>query len=170
MPRPRSRSGYRRSAPRARTGWVGLLTNPATVSFGASALVNLSTELLDALASPLFRQGLTLLRTFLNLRVNSSDATLSTEYTCGLIMGEGDAVSSTANMPSARDDVDAPWLWWERRVALPASDSQQNRLIDVKAKRRLTGNDNALVFIIQNDDPSEALEFSLGCRCLYRLP
>jgi len=112
---------------------------------------------------------LTLLRTYLNLRINSTDATLSTEHSNGLIMADGDSVG-IGDVPSPIGDVHAPWLWWERRVALPASDSQQNRLIDVRAKRRFKGNDNALLFVIENDDATQGLEFAIGARMLYRLP
>ena len=83
-------------------------------------------------------------------------------------MADGDAVA-LGEVPLPILDPDAPWLWWERRSALPASDSQQNRLIDVRAKRRLAGNDNALLLIVENDDATETLEFITACRCLYRL-
>ncbi len=170
MPRARSRTRSRPTGrSRARTAWIVDTTDPSTVVAGTISVVNLMTELLDALESPLWRQGLTLLRTFLDLRVNSTDASLSTEYAGGLIMADGDAVAATV-VPTPLIDGDAPWLWWERRVALPASDSQQNRKIDVRAKRRMSGNDNALLYVIHNDDPTQSLEFALGARMLIRLP
>jgi len=167
---PNRRSPTRRSrAPRSRTGWHGLVTDPTSLAAGATTFVNFTTLLLDVATSPLFKQGLTLLRTFLTMRANSTDATLSAESAHGLIMADGDQVA-TGIFPSLFTDLDAPWLHWERRVLLPASDSEQHLRRDIKAKRRFKGNDEALIFLISNDDAAQALEFSLGVRMLFKLP
>ena len=135
---------------------------------GSRGVINLLTSLLDVAASPLFRQGLTLLRCIGTLRANSTDANLSAETAMGFIMADGDAVS-TANTPNPSLDVDAPWLWWDRRVLLPPSDSGQHLRLDIKAQRRLAGNDTTLLFLIDNDDATQSLEFALGLRMLFKL-
>ncbi len=170
MPPRRRRSQSRsRGAPRRKTAWLGGITNPLTVGPGGQATSQLTTELPTVAEDITARQGLTVLRIFMTLRMNSTDANLSAEATFGLIMMDGDARSAGA-FPDPVSDVDAPWMYWERRVLLPPSDSQQHLMLDIKAKRRFRGNDDGVQVIIDNDDPAQSLEFALGVRMLLALP
>ena len=163
--RNRSRSRSRVRTPRLRTVWHGDFTLPTTVNAGNQAFVNLTTLLLDITESPLFKQGLTLLRTFLTLWLNSADATLSADSAHGLIMADGDAIASSALL-DPNGNIGAPWLYWDARSLLPASDSGQQQTLDIKSKRRFHGNDANLVWIINNTDGVQALEFALAWRLL----
>ena len=162
----RSRSS--RAAPRRKTGWMGAVTEPTTVGPGAQSFVNLTSELLDVTQTPLARQALTIMRIVGMLRVNSTDANLSAEAAFGFIMVDGDAGVAAA-LPDPLLDVDAPWLWWQRRVVLPPSDAGQQINVDSKSRRRFRGNDDSLNFIIDNDDATQSLEFALGLRVLIAL-
>jgi len=128
-----------------------------------------STHLPDVDENAIAKQGLTLLRSFITLRLNSVDALLSAESVFGFIMMDGDAVAAGA-FPDPRTDVDAPWLYWDRRVLLPPSDSGQHLRIDIRAKRRFAGNDMNFMFILDNDDAAQSLEFVLAFRLLLGLP
>jgi len=172
MPRVGSRPSRRssRGGPaRRKTAWMGGITQPSILTPGSQTITNLTSELLDVTNTPIARQGLTLLRMFATLRVNSTDASLSVEFSFGFIMSEGDAVIAGA-VPDPELDVDAPWTYWERRVALPPSDSQQHLMIDSKSKRIFRGNDSSLILILANDDAAQSLEFVLGFRLLLGLP
>ena len=163
--RRRSRSSR---APRRPTGWMGAATEPTTVAPGGQSFVNLTGQLLDVEDTPLAKQSLTILRIIGMLRVNSTDANLSAEAAFGFIMVDGDA-GAAAVLPDPLLDIDAPWLWWQRRVVLPPSDAGQQIPIDSRAKRRFRGNDDGLNFIIDNDDATQSLEFALGLRVLIVL-
>ena len=151
--------------PKPRTVWHGDFTVPAGLATGTTAFVNLTTLLLDATESPLFKAGLTLLRTYLTLRANSQDASFSADSAYGLIMADGDAIASGA-LPDPEQDIGAPWLYWDARSLLPAADHTVQQKLDVKAKRRFHGNDANLMFIIRNTDVAQALEFTLAWRLL----
>ncbi len=101
--------------------------------------------------------------------MNSTDANLSCEASFGFIMMDEDARSSGA-FPDPLNDPEAPWMYWGRRVLLPASDSQQHLELDIKAKRKMYGNDDGMQFIIDNDDPAQSLEWAIGFRLLIALP
>ena len=109
------------------------------------------------------------MRTYVTLRVNSLDANLSAECAFGFIMMDGDQLAA-GGFPDPIADIDASWLYWDRRVVLPASDSGQNLHIDMKSRRKFRGNDDNLVFIIENDDAVQSLEWALGARILLALP
>ncbi len=147
---------------------MGGVTEPSVVAPAGQSVVNLTSELLDATNTPLARQNLTLLRSFITLRLNSTDATFSAECAFGFVMADGDQVIS-GGFPDPVLDVDAPWLFWERRVLLPPSDSEQHLRIDIRARRKFAGNDAALMLIIDNDDASQSLEFAMGFRLLFGL-
>ncbi len=102
------------------------------------------------------------------MRVNSNDAILSCETSFGFIMVDGDAVAALA-FPDPLGDPQAPWLYWDTRVVLPASDSQQHLMLDIKAQRKFTGNDDSFIFVIDNSDAVQSLDFPLGIRCLFAL-
>ncbi len=123
----------------------------------------------DIVENPIGRQGLTIMRTFVSLRISSIDAEFSAECAFGLIMVDGDAFASSA-LPDPVLDVTAPWMYWDRRVVLPASDSGQHLALDVKAKRVFKGNDDTPAFIIDNDDAVQSLEFSFSFRMLLLKP
>ncbi len=116
----------------------------------------------------LAKQGLTLLRLFATVRINSQDAALSAEGSFGFIMVDGDAFAVQA-VPDPMEDPDAAWLYWEARSYLPASDAMQHRELDIKARRTFRGNDTTLAMILQNDDPAQSLEFFLSFRYLLGL-
>ena len=160
-----TRRRSRARTPRRPTAWHGDLSDPATVAPGGQTAVNLTQTLLDVDESPLFKQTLTLLRAFITLRINSTDANLSAEGSFGFIMEDGDQTSA-AGHPDPDLDVDAPWLYWDRRVFLPPSDSGQHLKIDIRARRKFAGNDVNLFFIMDNDDSTQSLEFALGWRLL----
>jgi len=103
------------------------------------------------------------------LRINSTDATFSAEGAFGLIMVDGDAFAA-GGLPDPLLDPDAPWMYWDRRVFLPPSDSQQHLRIDIRARRVWRGNDAELLLIIDNDDATQSLEFAFGFRILLALP
>ena len=131
--------------------------------------MNLTSALPDVDENPVGRQGITIVRMFATLRANSTDATLSAEGAFGFIMVDGDA-GAALTFPDPRFDVEAPWLYWDRRTFLPASDSGQQLVIDSKAQRRFRGNDDSLRLIFDNDDPAQTIEFVLGWRLLLKLP
>ncbi len=88
------RRGYRntsRRAPRRKTAWVGGLVDPATLGAGGQGITNLFLSLPDKVENPFGRTGLTVMRTYMTLRVNSTDATFSAEGVFGLVMVDGDA-------------------------------------------------------------------------------
>jgi len=101
--------------------------------------------------------------------MNSTDATFSAEASFGFIMADSDAFLGNA-VPDPLGDIDAPWMHWDRRVLLPASDSGQHIHLDIRARRRFHGNDTALLLIVQNDDAVQSFEFALGIRVLVALP
>ncbi len=168
MPRPRARR-YTARATRRRTAWFGAIFDPATIGATGQALLQLSAALPDVVANPIGRQGLTLIRTVGTLRANSTDAVLSAEGAFGFIMMDGDAFAA-GSAPDPIDDPDAPWLHWDRRAFLPASDAHQHIHLDIKAKRRWRGNDMEFAFVFDNDDAAQSIEFTLGIRMLLALP
>jgi len=147
---------------------MGGLTDPTNVIAGAQAQVIMTADLLDSTDTPLSRWNLTFLRGFITLRVNSNDALLSAETAFGFISVDGDAAAGGVT-PDPALDVDAPWMYWDSRVVLPASDSQQHLMIDIKTKRKMTGNDRQIMFIIDNVDAVQSLDFSLAFRLLFAL-
>jgi len=136
---------------------------------GAQTGIQLSAALPDVATNPLARQGLTIMRILGTLRINSTDANLSAEGSFGFIMMDGDAFSG-GTLPDPLLDPDAPWMYWDRRVFLPPSDSQQHLRIDIRARRAWRGNDMELVLILENDDSTQTLEFAFGFRILVALP
>ena len=165
--RRRSRSFSR--APRRRTAWTGRTIDPAIVAAGGQNVNDILTGLPDATENPIGRYGLTIMRIVGSLRINSTDVALSTECGFGFIMVDGDASAASA-FPEPTVDEEAPWLHWDRRVVLPPSDSQQHLKLDIRARRRMGGNDISLFFIINNDDATQSLEYALGVRVLLALP
>jgi len=147
--------------------WFNAITDPATVAAGASAVVDLAVGYRDV-AGGVGRKGCTLTRIIGTVRVNSTDASLSAEGTFGFVKYREDA--GLANVPFPSSDDDAPWLYWKRRVFLPASDSGQHIELDVKSQRKFNESDDNLLFVIQNDDATQSLEFALGLRMLWKLP
>ena len=104
------------------------------------------------------------MRTYLTLRANSNSSN-SANSAYGLIMADGDAVEANA-LPDPESNIGAPWLYWDARSLLPASDSQQQQKLDIKARRRFHGNDANLMFIIRNTDTVDPIEFTLAWRLL----
>ncbi len=148
---------------------MGSFIEPSTVTAGNQSFFSLLTALEDVSTSAIARQGLTILRIFFDLRLNSTSATFSAEGAWGIIRTDGDQLAGLA-FPDPLMDIDAPWMIWQRRAYLPASDATQQQHFDIKARRRLQGNDSGLTFVIDNDDASEAIEFTAGWRVLIGLP
>ncbi len=68
-------------------------------------------------------------------------------------MIEQDAASAAA-YPDPGTDINSPWLWWMRRVLLPASDAGQQINIDVRARRRFR---SAFILFSPQGEPSRPL-------------
>lgn len=147
---------------------MGGVTEPATVLSGAQAFVNMTETLLTVSATPLARQNLTLVRTFVTLQLTGSGSEgVGTEMAYGFIMSDGDALASLS-LPDPISDVDAPWLYWERRQVFPPGMHQQHLPLDIKAQRKFRGNDDTLILVLDNDD-IDAFRFTMGFRCLFKL-
>jgi len=168
MPRRRYRRSSNRT-PRRRTAWTGFSQDPVVLGPGGQGVSNLLGHLPDATVNPLYRQGLTLLRIVGSLRLNSTDATLSAEGHFGFIMSDGDAFASLT-LPDPAVDHEAPWMHWDRRVFLPPSDSQQHLALDIRVKRKMKGNDDTCLLIVDNDDAAQSIEYAFGFRLLLQLP
>ena len=167
MPRPRR--AYSRK-PRAKYAWESSSFDPATLAPGSQVTAQLLSANLGGVAG-ILAAAFTVVRIIGSLRVNSDDATLSVEWAAGIAPIMGDAV--TANVfpdPHASDDQ-FPWQWWMSRVSPPAGAGGLSIQVelDIKAQRRMTGNQR-LMFILNNHDAFETLEFSLSTRVLVKLP
>ena len=149
--------------------WQGQVFELTSLTAGQQAVINMGSLLPDIVENPIGRQGLTIMRTFVSLRIASTDAEFSAECAFGIIMVDGDAFVSSA-LPDPVLDVTAPWMYWDRRVCLPSSDSGQHLSLDVKARRVFKGNDDTPAFIIDNDDAVQTLEFSFSFRMLLLKP
>ena len=119
--------------------------------------------------NPIGKRGMTIARTELDVRLNSTSATLSAEGIWGVIMVDGDSVAAGV-LPDPILDPEAMWMHWQRRVYLLASDSQQNQHFSIWAMRKFGGNDWNALFILDNDDLMETIEFALGWRILIMHP
>ncbi len=156
-----SRRGFSRT--RRQTEWENAITDPAVITAGLKGVVDLTSGYHAA-----ERKGLTVARIIGAVRVNSADATLSVEFSMGITMETEQSVTqgATANPLS---NSRTPWMWWLRWVALPAAGPSVPWMIDVRAQRKFVGSRDSLMFLIQNDDTTQSLEFSLGLRVLYKL-
>ena len=165
------RSGRSRSSggrPRRRTMWFNGFIDPATVAAGAQAFTDLMIQAPTG-EGRIGRAGLTLIRTMGWLRVDSSDASLSAEWTAGIAVVDQDAALGSA-LPDPSSDATFPWVWWMRGVSLPAAGPTAWLNIDVKSMRRFRDNGAQLHFIMDNDDATQSLEYAFGLRLLYKLP
>ncbi len=134
----------------------------------AADLAALSTGATD---QGLLNQGLVVQRIVGSLRVNSEAAMLSVEWAAGITPIEFDAASASVFPdPNVGNDFH-PWMWWMGRVSPPpgAGGTSIQIELDIKAKRKLIGR-GPLMFIINNHDAVEGLEFALSVRVLFRLP
>ena len=163
MPRPR----YRRSSgPRRSTFWTGMhMGGGSVLAPGGQSSVELTQDMPVAGTNDVGRKGMTIIRAFIHVRVNSTHASLSVEGSFGLIMVDGDARAGLT-LPDPDLDHGAGWLYWARREFLPPSDSGQHFELDIRAKRKFRGNDDGLMFVIDNDDAAQSLEFVVGGRVL----
>jgi len=147
---------------------MGGVTEKTTVTSGAQSVVNLTADLLDVADTPLARQNLTLVRSYITLQLTGGGAEgVGTEMAYGLIMTDGDALAALS-LPDPISDVDAPWLYWDRRQVFPPGGIQQHLELDIKAQRKFRGNDATLVMILDNDDIDE-FQFIMGFRLLFKL-
>ena len=168
---PRSR-GYRstsprRSTPRTTKWWQGGFFNPFALGPGLVSLQDLTEDLPESTPFNIGRVGMTVLRSYITLRLNSTDANLSCEAAFGIAMISGEAMAGGVP-PDVLTDIEYPWMAWENRAYLPASDSGQHMSLDIKAKRRFRGPDDTVAFVLENHDANETLEIALAWRILLQ--
>ena len=168
MPRSRGyRSSYPRRASRATKWWHGGFFNPFSVGPGLGTIQDLTADLPESTAFNIGRVGMTVLRTYITLRINSTDAIFSCEAAFGLAMVDGDALAAGAT-PDPFSDEEYPWMAWDNRAYLPASDSGQHMSLDIKAKRRFRGPDDSIAFMLDNHDLAQTCEINLAWRMLLQ--
>ncbi len=169
MRRGGSRRRFARTSRGARrqTAWAAVTTEPTSVVAGGQSFVNLTPGLISS-TSP-GREGMTIVRIVGTLRANSLDASLSCESAWGIHMVEEDAAAASA-IPDPLADAHKEWMYWDRRVLLPASDAGQQLHLDIRAMRRFRTRESEVLFVIDNDDAVQSLEFALGFRLLLKLP
>jgi len=136
------------------------VTSPVTLGPGLTNFTDLTLGFHANL-----RKGMTVVRILGTIRVNSTDASLSTDFAMGITTARG-----SASFPDPSGDAQEPWLYWFRGSALPASDSGQHRELDVQSQRLFRDQDRRLIFLMENDDSTQSLEWTLGLRILYKLP
>ena len=155
---PRRSPSYRRGT-RHSYEWDTSQIAAASVAPGVTAFTRIDAGFRTALL-----KGLRIERIILFLRINSTDASLSADFVVGVIVHPGQA----AGVPSPSDES-APWMYWERGSALPASDAYQTRRLDVRAKRVFRDSHDQLLVVMENNDSAQTVEYIFGARVLYRL-
>ena len=150
--------------------WESSVFDPATVAPGAQTAASLLVGSSTGSITGLIAQGFNVIRILGSLRVNSTDVALSVEWAAGITVVGKDAAAANVNPDPLTDDFHK-WMWWMARVSPPpgAGGTSIQIALDVKARRKLTGQDN-LRFIIENHDAFESLEFALSTRVLIQLP
>ena len=167
MPRPRR--GYTRR-PKRRYAWESSTFDPVTMLPGAQVSANLlSTAAVDT-PETLLMQGVKIVRMIGSLRVNSIDVSLSVEWAAGITVVGKDADQANA-IPDPVTDTAHGWMWWMSRVSPPpgAGGTSIQIDLDIKSQRRLRSQDRP-IFVIDNHDGFETLEFALALRVLVQLP
>ncbi len=168
---PKSRSYPSRRYRRGSTAfnsmfWHGGAQDPFTAGPGTAQNLELTSGLPVGSAFNIGRTGMTILRCFITLRINSQGPG-SVEAAFGFGMVDGDARAAGA-LPDPHQDPEFPWMYWDNRAFLPPSDSGQHMSLDIKAKRKFRGNDDGLVFVLDNHDAVETCEISMGFRMLIK--
>ena len=148
-------SSRRRSAP-IRTIWKNARITPATLASFATG----NTGLLAGVAPDDKLDGWKVLRIIGNVRVNSTDVSLSADFAVGIAF-----MRFTAPSPN---QVDFPWLWWVANSATPPPSTPYS--FDVKGQRKFRFNEENLVFAIANNDAAQSLEYMFGIRILLQKP
>ena len=166
--RRQSRGRSRSSGPRRRTIWEAALTDPAVVAAGGQSVVDL-TENFRVVAGSAERAGVTILRMIGQIITRPSVAGANIEYAMGIAMVQEDAAQNNT-FPDPTGDFGFPWLWFLRDLLYSAAIEAIRIPIDVKSRRRFRGDDERCYLIIDNDDPMDAMEVTVGIRVLYALP
>jgi len=175
------RRGSRRSRrPRKLVEWITLTIGPVTVAINTQSVTDLlngslwrgSASAESTSLRPISRKGWTLIRTILDLRVNSTDAALSADFVVAMMGPINEDAYDASNYPDPAeiDDTGFPWILWKAGSALPASGVDLNHHFDVKSRRRLREPEDDLTLMIENLDAAQQLEYYVGIRCLLQAP
>ena len=149
--------------------WDTFSINAATLAAGAQGF----TEITAGFHTDV-RKGLTILRMIGDLYVVGGAANSNTEWTAGIAMVAAEAAAALI-FPDPASDTSFPWMWWgrglEHRGAAGDDSFNYRRVpIDVKSRRAFRDQDDQCLFLVDNDDPADALEYTFGLRVLYGLP
>ena len=165
---PRRYSTSRRSRrPKKDYSWSHIVTDPANVTAGGQA----SVDLLQNFDVSQTRRGSLVERIVGKLYVWPGDASNITEATVGLAMIEADAEAASA-IPDPLTDTSFPWMHWERFLlgtqATGELSTGEPEIIDMdmKPKRVIRDPQMSLDLIIENDDGTHTFLFALGLRIL----
>ena len=156
---PSTSRRFRRATPRVYQ-WENSRTAPASLAPGVTGSTDLSVNVF----ADNLKKGATVVRVLGHLRLISTDAALSVDFSAALFMRQ----QSTSIDPT---NATYPFMWWMANSAPPASGSVANNFeIDVKSRRKFLWNDADLMFSVKNTDGAQSLEYVIGLRVLFTRP
>jgi len=120
-------------------------------------------------------RGATISRIIGTMQLRATTTNNNIMWSAGIVLVRGDAAAA-AVVPDPWVDG-APWLWetasWLRTgdVQSPGFAGSERLMIDIKAQRKLPGDDDSLLLIITNNAASGgSLEFQTALKFLIKLP
>ncbi len=151
--------------------WTHVITDPASVSGGGQASVDLLQNARTVAADSIAR-GNIIKRVLGTIWIRpGSDSEV--EGVMGIIKTEADAEAASATADPATDTL-ARWLYWKRFILGSEATGELATLdyrpfeLDLKMHVRITNRADALNLVLDNDDPTFTFVFALGLRILMQ--
>jgi len=177
MARQRGRTvSVRTPSQRRKSSWGGVVSTTYTTIPAGSSVLLASITAANLLASN-FSPGGTIVRVRGMLSVRS-DQGASAEGAMGAfgmaVVTDQARAAGAASIPSPGTDANSDaWFVWHGLFAPPVINTNfiamATQLVDSKAQRKL-GEDDAVVFVVENLHASEGFTFGIQSRVLFLLP
>ena len=161
---PPRRRRYSSPARKRNYAWESSRFAPTTVGEGLQVSASLLADPVTNTVSALVRQAFTVVRIIGELKVVSAAAGFDVEWAAGISVINKDAFAANV-LPEPATDTAQKWMWWKARTSPPSDENFAFMELDIKAKRKLSSEDE-LFFVIDNLDMDDDLEFSLSTRVL----
>ncbi len=150
--------------------WTHIITDPANVTSGGQASVDLLQNARSVAADSIAR-GNTIKRILGDVYIWPGDASNISEGTMGITKTEADAEAASATADPAFDTL-ARWNWWKRFLVGTQATGELSTgeasvfHLDLKMNLKIFNRADAVNFIVDNDDGTQTFLFALGLRIL----
>ncbi len=170
MTTPRVSRGGRtrtRRSPRLSTAWLTSTLSNQLTNGGAQTFF----DFLGALTVAEKRMVKGIVRILLTMTFAPNTAASNTRGRFGIIQVPDDVISESAGVPDPTGDTGAGWLinqYYQTNAPL-TTDPPLVMQFDLRSRRRLDGQRNSLVFVMDVDGGGGPLRWSTGARVLYSI-